>query len=312
MVAVPDSGAAIFQDDFSSDPSTRGWHLFGDSSLFEWNVASGHLEVTWDSSRSNSYFYHRLGTVLSKSDDFSLQFDLRLESIMAGVNPEKPSTFEIAAGFIHLASATHPDFNRGTGRDSPNLVEFDYFPAADIIDATVSPAIVSSNNQFKAGFNYPLPLTAGDLYQIRISYTASNQTLVTAMTRNGSPFGPVGDLKLSPDFTDFQVDAVSINSYNDSGDLYGSILARGSVDDLIVVWPEAPIGEIVGRFTNQIWQVEFATRTNWLYTLERTADFRSWTAILPTQSGNGGKILVRDTNAPAAAAGFYRVRAQKL
>jgi hypothetical protein len=33
------------------------WRQFGDGSLFQWNATNQHLEVTWDSSRTNSLFY---------------------------------------------------------------------------------------------------------------------------------------------------------------------------------------------------------------------------------------------------------------
>src|SRR5262249_50628068 len=134
---------------------------FGEAVLFHWNAADQNLRVTWDSSRSNSFFYRPLDNILARTDDFALQFDLSLDSIQAGANPAKPSTFEIAVGLINTSSATNSAFNRGTGRNSPNLVEFDYFPPADIIAATVSPAIVSSNSQFATSFTFPLEMAAG-------------------------------------------------------------------------------------------------------------------------------------------------------
>lgn len=303
-------GAVTLQEEFASSPGARGWRSFGDATLFAWNATNQNLEVTWDSSRTNSYFYRPLGTVLSRNDDFGLQFDLRLANITAGVNPEKPSTFEIAVGFIRLASATNATFSRGTGRDSPNLAEFDYFPPADIIAATVSPAIVSSNNQFNTSFTFPLELTPGDLFRISLSYTASNGTLVTTMTRNGAAFGPVKDVKLHAEFTDFRLDAVSINSYSDHGDNFGSVIAQGTVDDVVVTLPEPPIGPIAGRFTNGVWQVEVASRTNWFYTLEQTENLQSWTATSPPQVGTGANIVLEDTNSVGNAR-FHRVRAER-
>lgn len=303
-------GAVTFQENFASAPGARSWRSFGDPTLFAWNATNQNLEVTWDSSRTNSYFYRPLGTILSKNDDFGLQFDLRLANITAGVNPEKPSTFEIALGFIRLACATNANFSRGTGRDSPNLAEFDYFPPADIIAATVSPAIVSSNNQFNTSFTFPLELTPGDLFRISLSYTASNGTLVTTMTRNGAAFGPVKDVKLHPEFTDFRLDAVSINSYSDHGDNFGSVIAQGTVDDVVVTLPEPPSGQIAGRFTNGVWQVEVASRTNWLYTLEQTENLQSWTATSPPHVGTGASIVLEDTNSVGNAR-FHRVRAER-
>src|ERR1043166_2736951 len=48
--------AVTFLEDFGDDPATRSWRALGDRSLFRWNGTNQHLEVTWDSSRPNSYF----------------------------------------------------------------------------------------------------------------------------------------------------------------------------------------------------------------------------------------------------------------
>src|SRR5512135_444119 len=76
--------AATFQEDFASNPDSRGWRVFGETSLFQWNSTNQWLEVTWDSSKSNSYFHRPLGTILSRDTDFSLGFDLRLNDIAIG------------------------------------------------------------------------------------------------------------------------------------------------------------------------------------------------------------------------------------
>ncbi len=316
-LALSVATAATFTEDFSSEPSARGWRSFGGSDLFTWNATNQNLEVTWDSARPNSYFHRPLGTVLARDDDFRLQFDLRLTSIQAGVNPEKPSTFELAIGFLRLGDATNAAFDRGTGRNSPNLVEFDYFPAADIIAATVWPAIVSTNGSFNYNgrADYAIrELPVNDLFHVAMSYTASNQTLITTMTRNGAPFGPAIAMRLNTNFTDFRVDALSISSYNDAGDAYGSLLAHGTVDNFVVTTPEPPVGALAVRWTNGVCRVEFASRASWLYTLERTVDFQNWFAVSPAQPGTGGPLVLEDLAAPAApapAARCYRVHAQR-
>jgi len=59
------SGATTITEDFSTDPVPRGWKMFGDTRLFQWDSTSQTLAVTWDSSQTNSYFYHPLGTILT-------------------------------------------------------------------------------------------------------------------------------------------------------------------------------------------------------------------------------------------------------
>lgn len=306
------SGATVFQEDFASNPATRNWSVYGDGSLFRWDETSQTLDVTWDSSRPNSYFARPLNTILTRGDDFSFAFDLRLRDIAVGTTPGKPYTFQLALGFINLAEATATNFLRGTGTDSPDLAEFDYFPDSGF-GATVSPTLISSNVQFATSFNSPLELTTNDWFHVSMSYTASNQTLVTVMIRNGMAFGPIADVTPGTNFTDFRADHFAISSYTDAGQdpqFAGSILAHGVVDNVSVTTPDPPILNLSGRQTNGAWQMEFVGRTNWLYTLERTEDFRSWTNVTAETRGVERPLVLSDANVVAAQA-FYRVRARR-
>src|SRR5687767_12304718 len=112
LAAALPSGAAAIAESFVTDPATRGWRSFGDTSLFQWNAGNQNVEVTWDSSRTNSLFYRPLEAELTKGDDFSFGFDLRLRDIAIGVNPEKPYTFEIAIGLCKFSSITNTNFFR--------------------------------------------------------------------------------------------------------------------------------------------------------------------------------------------------------
>ena len=200
LAAALPSRAAATAENFTTDPALRGWREFGDASLFRWNTTNQHLEVTWDSSRTNSLFYHPLRTVLTMADDFSFGFDLRLNDIAIGVNTNKPYTFEIAVGFCRFNSITNKNFFRGAGTSLAfgprNLVEFDYFPDSDF-GATVAPTVVAGNtNVISFSDNHPLELTTEDLFRVDMTYTASNRVLRTMMTRNGAAFGPIRDLSL--------------------------------------------------------------------------------------------------------------------
>src|SRR4029077_5236275 len=172
-----------------------------------------NLEVTWDSARPNSFFYRPLGTVLTKNDDFSFAFDLAFEDIQIGVNPGRPFTFQAAVGFLNLAQATSTNFARGTGINPANgprnVIEFDYFPDSGF-GATISPTIISSNNQFATTFNFPLELTTNDRFRVVLRYTATNQTLATDISRNGQPFNSIKEVMLDGGFTDFRVDTIAV------------------------------------------------------------------------------------------------------
>lgn len=309
-LAAPIVRAASFREDFSADPAGRDWAVLGQADLFRWDATNQDLAVTWDSSRANSYFHRSLGTVLTRQDDFSLAFDLRLDDVAVGEDPLKPATFEIAVGLVNFAEAAAAGLQRGTGIDPAHgprdLVEFDYFPDSGF-GATISPTLVSSNNQFAVGFNFPLELVPGDLFRVEMTYTASNLTLATLMTRNGQAFGPIRDVRIGAAFTDFRLDTLAVASYSDAG-ADGSLRANGRVDNLEVTAPDPPIGGVTGGWQDGAWEVRFTGSAGWLYALERATDLQSWTNVSSLTAAGDGPAALSDTNAPAGSA-FYRVRA---
>jgi hypothetical protein len=300
------------EEDFSSNPSTR-WSASGDTTLFTWDSASQNLAVTWDSSRPNSYYHLPLGTVLADADDFSLSFDLRLTSAIAGIDPQKPNPFQLAIGFINLAQATAPGFVRGSGYESPNLVELDFFPdpgGAWMWGPSLTATMIDwTGTNWSIGFA-PLNLSTNDLFRITLAFTAADRRLRTSITRNGAPYGPMEEATLGSAFLGFSVDRVAICSYSEAGQdpLYaGSLLAQGSVDNLVVTTP-SPIKNFHGQYAGGVWTGKCQTRTNYLYSLERTTDFVSWASIPGSVAGTGGEIVLEDAIAPVEKA-FYRVQA---
>ncbi|MDP7584190.1 MAG: hypothetical protein QF920_00175, partial [Verrucomicrobiota bacterium] len=134
-------------ENFSANPLANGWAAHGDESLFEWDAEGEALAVTWDSEKPNSNFHRPLGLTLTEADTFAFAFDIALDEVKAGHLDGQPYTFEVALGLINSKSAKADGFSRGTGSDSPNLVEWDYFPDTGF-GATISPTIVSAKNQF--------------------------------------------------------------------------------------------------------------------------------------------------------------------
>jgi hypothetical protein len=119
--------------------------------------------------------------------------------------------------------------------------------------------------------------------------------------------GPLDDATVGGGFGDFAVDTLSISSYNDAGQYpgyEGSVLAHGTVDNLTAAapLPVAGLNPLVAG------QVQFQSDTNWTYTLEQTANLKTWSAAAPAVCGNGAALTLQATNPPAAGA-FYRVRA---
>lgn len=306
--------ATTFTEDFATNPGPNGWQIFGNTNLFAWDSTNQNLRVTWDSSKTNSYFHRPLGTILTRDDNFSLSFEVTLEDYAIGTTPGKNSTFEIAIGFLNLDQATKTNFFRGAGINATygprNLVEFNFFPAFDSFLPTIGQVIVSTNNTWL--YNDKLmDFTPGETFQVSMNYVAATRTLTTIVSNNAAQYGPPQTTTVPANF-DFRVTTLSISSYSDAiqPPPPGSILAHGTVDNFRVTVPEPPVQNLTGSFAGENWQVQFSSRANWLYTLERTTNFIAWETASPATPGNGGTLVLTDANSPTVSA-FYRVRANR-
>jgi len=305
------SGAAAIVESFSTDPTARGWGIFGNADLFRWDSTNQNLHVTWDSSLTNSYFHIPLGTILTRSDDFALSFDLSLTDYISGTNPNKPYAFQAAIGFLNLAQATLTNFCRGAGASQTygprDLVEFNFFPSFSTYLPTIAQAIVSTNNSWLYNHDNLLEMTPGQLFRVAMKYVAATRTLTTTVTNNGAQYGSTQFIIVPTNF-DFRVSTFSISSYSELR-ADGSLLAHGTVDNIFITIPPAPVMNLTGAFSNGQWRVQFLSRSNWLYSLERLLDAETWTNASAAASGNVSNLSLLDTNPPATRA-FYRVKAQ--
>jgi len=325
LSVVSVSRAVVIVENFSTDPLSHGWQVFGETNLFSWNAGNQNLEVTWDSSRPNSYFYQELGTQFTRHDNLSMEFDLQLADIASGVEPDKTGPLQIGFGFLNFTDATSTNFMRGAWGSAPNVAELDYYPSGyydswDIV-STTTPSFISGVNSFHYApafldvYEYELPLN--QTVHVRLDYDGLSQRATVTLTTNGVPLTALPALALgssaNSQFTaadDFRVDMFSISSYSSSGDDYDSVLAHGTVANLVVTASLQPIGRLGGEITsNGTWQAQFFCHSNWLYTLERTADFKSWTQVSATMRGIEGSMVLQDTNALSTKS-FYRVRAE--
>jgi hypothetical protein len=317
---ISPAGAGTFTENFASNPAARGWQIYGDTNAFTWNSTNQNLQVIWDSSRPNSYFYRPLGTILASDDNFSVSFDLQFAQITAGVNPSKPDALEAALGFFNFVEATN-GMVRGApayppaAPDPRNLVEFDYFPyfvdpVYGPIAASVAPTFVSSDYAFDGAFGDDFIFTNGVTFHVQMGYTATNQTLTTIVTPPGFTNVLITATATLSGTNDFRVDTFSISSYTDAGDSYDSLLGNGTVANVVITTPPPPAQNMIGGFVNNSWRVQFGNRTNWVYTLQRTTDFQSWQTVSLTLPGNGTTLTLSDTNPPVGKA-FYRIGAQR-
>ncbi len=323
------SGAATFNEDFSANPLQAGWQVFGDTNLFAWNSTNQNLEVTWDSTHSNSYFYHPLGVTLTRYDDFRFEFDLRLSDIASGVEPGKTGPLQIGVGLLDLATATSTNFMRGAWGGAPNIAEFDYYTSGYYdYGGVIYPSPASAVPSFIPGVDshdyapvfvslFETELASNQVVHVQLAYTGSTQTATLTLTTNGMPLSHLPNLVLTDPAnsqwtaTDsLHVDTFSISSYSSVGDDFDSVLAHGTVDNVAVTVQLQPIGRVTGAWgTNGVWQTQFFAHTNWLYTLERSTNLHSWEPASVTNAGAEDLMVLQDGDSLSPTA-FYRVRAQ--
>jgi hypothetical protein len=60
--------------------------------------------------------------------------------------------------------------------------------------------------------------------------------------------------------------------------------------------------------TVQPGQIQFASDTNWTYTLEQSTNLQNWSAATTSLPGNGTNLVMKVTNLQANKV-FYQVRA---
>jgi hypothetical protein len=295
--------SATLTEDFATNPFARGWRACGNTNLFRWDSASQNLAVTWDSSQTNSYFYLPLGTILAKSDAFSVAFDLQLTDI-ADDSPQ------IVVGLFNFANATNATFSRPAAT-TPNLFEFDYYADNGVgqpaIAATLTDTNVGPGKTKDFYFVYDnQPLDTGVTYQILLTHAAGATNLNGQVFVNGQIYSSLPSVFHGP-ITDFRIDTVSITSYGGSAT---ATPAHGVVDHFVITLPPPPVQNFIGAFSNTVWQARFNGRTNWLYTLQRTADFLSWSNLVAASISTGTNVILLDTNRPGSNA-YYRIRADR-
>jgi hypothetical protein len=300
LLTLSAARATTIVEKFAANPLLNGWQIFGDTNLFQWDPTNQDLGVTWDATQTNSYYYYPLGQTLTTNDSFCVLFDLQLKDATASGYGS-----ELSVGLLNFSDATNVNFSRANAT-SPNVFEFDYFPADDYGDpASIDATLADAATNFYFAYD-DQPLNPGVTYHILLLHTAGTSTISGEVFTNGQVMTSLPIIYTSYPAGDsgaFQLDTVAVSSY--AGDGYGdSILAHGTVANLAVATP-LPVGTVNAIAAGK---VRFASDTNWLYTLEQTTDFQAWSSAAPPLPGNGTNLLLQATNLPAAPS-FYRVRA---
>ena len=298
LFALSVAHATVINEKFTTDPSSSGWQVYGDTNLFQWDSTNHNLAVTWDSSQTNSYFYHPLGATFTKADSFCVQFDLNLKGT------EVTGYFQLAIGLCNFTNATSTNFSRANGV-SPNLFEFDYFPGGlNSYGPSIDATLVGADGNFYFAFDTSQPMVNDVTYRVVLIHRAGQVGISGTVYTNGQVFTSLPTVA-AYGADDFDLDTFSINSYTTLDDIYGdALLAHGIVDNLSFASP-LPVDQVS---TVAAGQIQFTSDTNWLYTLEQSDNFQTWTPAAPVTLGNGTNLVLQATN-PSADKSFYRIRA---
>lgn len=297
-----------WHETFETGPSARGWEVTGATNLFVWRPDAGDLQVTWNSANANSYFRRALPVPVSATNDLVFSFSLRLESAAGGVHPGRPGPFQIALGLQRRAAANQPGFLRGTAKDSPDLVEWNWFPDTGF-GATVSPVIVSTAGSFFPAFTLQ-ELIPGVSYTVTVEWNSAGRLLRAVLDSGGDRIPVVSEVSFPADAGDFAVDAFAIASYSDAGqtppEFAGSLLATGLVDN-VSLWVARPAGpRLALARSGSGWRVSWTGWPGWTYRVEGTDDPSRWSTVGEVTASSPGPVFVDDPR-PAGHARFYRV-----
>lgn len=318
LIAPASTRAAGWLEDFATDPGSRGWTVVGDPALFRWDPTSQRLAATWDSTRTNTFFHRRLGTILTRAESFQLRFALQLDEIQTD-NPD--GTFQLAVGLLRRVDAFRESLRRGSGihpvSGGRSFVEFNYFPPSRTIAPTLAAVAAGTNYLRWAMANlFPFEITTGTRHEVTLAFDAPTQTLRVDVRRDGEPWAS-GQTRLDDRFGDFRLDAVSVTSYsgaNQPAGYGGQILARGWIDDLSVEHPDPPAVRLVlhhghGPSDPLPRVVGAMPAAGWTSQMESSPDALEWTPVgIPAVPDPTGTLQTWTLPSSSAPAHFFRLR----
>jgi hypothetical protein len=299
LSVLPAAHATLVREKFTTNPALDGWQVFGATNLFQWNSTNQNLAVTWDSSQTNSYFYHPLGRTFTQADGFCVQFDLNL------ANVDAVNYFQLAVGLCNFAEATSTNFSRANGF-SPDICEFDYFPdGPQSYGPSINATLVDAADNFYFAYDITQPMLINTDYRVVLIHRPGDSAISATVYTNGQVFTRLPEVYAGGATNGFHLDTLAICNYTTLDDAYGdSLLAHGTIDNLSFASP-LPVDKVKAVAAGS---VQFSSDTNWLYTLEQSTNFQTWTPAAPASFGSGTNLVLQATNPPAAKS-FYRVRA---
>jgi len=301
VLTVSPGRAATITENFATNPLANGWNIYGETNLFTWDSTNLVEDVTWDSSQPDSFLYRPLNNVLAIDDDFSLSFDLKLNDATG-----YGYSMQLAVDLFHLTDATNANYSHADGT-LPNVFEFAYFPGTGEVSPSLDATLTDSNVDYYFAYDNQV-LNPGVTYSVTIAHAAGSPIVTGQVLADGAPFSSF-PIVYAQAISDFRLDTLSISSFQDDG--YGdSILAHGSVANLVLTLPPPPVQNLTGYFTNGVRAASVTTRTNWLYTLQSSPDLQNWTPVNANNAGTGTNLVLFDTS-PVTTNAFYRILAQR-
>lgn len=303
--------AATVTEDFSSDPSLRGWFAVGDPGLFRWSAINQNLEVVWDTSKAQSLFGFPLGQTLAATNDFSFAFDLLLTEADAGISPDRPGAMQVALGLLNARIAAAGEPRRAAGAATDTL-EFDWFPPGFIpgygdVEPTLSPIAFDAQGRVAASFTFPLTLTTNVTHRIQCAYAAATRTMSVTLWDDGAVGAPVVPLVLPAGFGSFALDTFAAIVWNDSTSQYDSLLARGVVDNVTLELPSPPVG-VISMIAARPATVRFVAQAGLEYWLQASDDMAAWADVGGPVGGTNGGLQLVDPRQAVRPVQYYRVR----
>ena len=88
----------------------------------------------------------------------------------------------------------------------------------------------------------------------------------------------------------------------------GSVLAHGTIDNVLVKTPPPPVQAFTGVFENGTWAVSFLSLLGWSYSLESSTDLRQWTGG-PNRVSGTSDLLKISLMTPSDQRRFFRINA---
>lgn len=216
--------------------ANSAWKFEGDDSLFSITESNHGLLFQWNTEKPNSGIYFPLGFILDERSRFKASVHFRLRSLNLDFVPGSFYGFQLALGFIDSRQVFKENYRRGTGVNSPDLYEWNYFPDTGF-GATISPTIVDSESKFFPTFNFPIEVPLGEVVEVTLEYVGDERAMYSTLKVGKSEVQAMEAVRLPVDgsFSGNEIDAFSITSYRDFDEM-GRLVADGEILDVSIWW----------------------------------------------------------------------------